>query len=114
MNDFVLSSLDPDVNIEEEEDIDNDNYCRAEDDMDHMINALPATNAVDLAFLIDHQTEYGGTFGNIKIAGSVFLNQCGTLLTWKKYQIKSSSHHHFVLQKNGCNMMWKMHNIDLS
>ena len=29
MFDFVLSSLDPDIEIEEEEDIGNDNYCRA-------------------------------------------------------------------------------------
>eukprot|EP00957_Ditylum_brightwellii_P137095 10453332-Ditylum_brightwellii.AAC.1 len=29
MFDFVLSSLDPDIKVEEEEDIGNDNYCRA-------------------------------------------------------------------------------------
>ena len=102
MNNFVLTSLDPDVDFDEGEDIGNNNNCRAtfdEDDIDNIVNTLPTTNAGDLAFPIDHETEYSGTFGNIKIAGSVFLNQCGTLLTRKKYQIKGSSRHHFVLQK---------------
>ena len=101
MFDFVLSSLDPDIEIEEEEDIGND-YCRAVwdgNDIDNMVDTLTTTNTGDLASTIEHETEYGGTFGNIKIAGSVFLNQCGTLLTQKKYQIKSSSRHNFVLQK---------------
>ena len=102
MNDFVLTSLDPDIDFDEGEDIGNNNNCRAtfdEDDIDNIVNTLPTTNAGDLAFPIDHETEYSGTFGNIKIAGSAFLNQCGTLLTRKKYQIKGSSRHHFVLQR---------------
>ena len=48
---------------------------------------------------INHETQYGGTFGNITISGSIILNQCGSLLTRKKYQIKGSSCHHFFLQK---------------
>ena len=46
-----------------------------------------------------NETEYGGTFGNIKISKIGLLNQCSTLLTRKKYQIKDSSHYHFFLQK---------------
>ena len=44
-------------------------------------------------------TEYGGTFGNIRISGHVLLNQCGSLLTRKKYQLKGNSRHRFFLQR---------------
>ena len=58
---------------------------------------IPTKNAGKLAYYIDQETEYGGTFGNIKISGSVLKNQCGTFLTMKNHQIKVSSRHNFFL-----------------
>eukprot|EP00957_Ditylum_brightwellii_P094386 7186811-Ditylum_brightwellii.AAC.1 len=48
MYDFVLFLIDPDIEIEEKEDIGNDNYHRAVwegNDIDHMVDTLPTTNA---------------------------------------------------------------------
>ena len=64
-----------------------------------LLNDVPTTHAGEIANEIEETTKYGGTFGNIRISGHVLLNQCGTLLTRKKYQIKGSSRHRFFLQK---------------
>ena len=102
LNDFVMNSIQPDILVEDFDDIDNDNHHQSNNEnmiTDQMVDFIPTTNAGDRAFEIVHETEYGGAFGNITISGSVLLNQCGTLLTRKKHQIKGSSRHHFFLQK---------------
>lgn len=82
MDDFLLSSLDPDIDV-----VDN-NYPLPRGDesyMEQYINNIQTTNAGEYTLDIVHETEYGGTFGNIKISRSILLNQCGTLMTRKKY-----------------------------
>ena len=63
------------------------------------VDMIPTTNQGQLARTIEETSEYAGTFGNIKISGHVMLNQCGTLLTRKRHQIKPSSRHKFFLHK---------------
>ena len=63
-----------------------------------LVNEVPATNAGELAYIADKETQHGGTFGNIKISRHVLLNQCGELLIIKKYWIKGIILHKFFLQ----------------
>ena len=37
-------------------------------------NRIPTTNDAELAFVVDEETKYGCTFGNINISGHVLLN----------------------------------------
>ena len=97
-DDFLISSNDPDIEFNVNQDVD-----RATNPNDYnildFVSDIPTTNAGEMAYEIEEETEYGGTFGNIKISGHVLLNQCGTLLTRKKHQIKGSSRHNFFIQK---------------
>ena len=92
-DDFVMTSNDPDI------DLVNDDVGNKNDQNLDLTSNLPTTNAGELALTIVHETTYAGTFGNMIVSGHVLLNQCGTLLTRKKHQIKGSSKHHFFLQK---------------
>ena len=51
-------------------------------------NQVPTKNAGELAYIVDKEIQYCGTFVKIKISGHILLNQCGILLKQKKYQIK--------------------------
>ena len=42
------------------------------------VESFPTTNAGELAYEIDQQTEYGGTLRDIVVGGATFLNQYGT------------------------------------
>ena len=71
MDDFLLSSLDPDIDVVD------DNYPVPRGDESYMgqyINNIQTTNAGECTLDIVHETEYGGTFGNIKISRSILLN----------------------------------------
>lgn len=63
------------------------------------LNVIPTTNAGIEALEIDHTTEYAGTHGKYTIDGHVLLNQCGTLLSRKRHQIKGNKRHQHMLQK---------------
>ena len=63
------------------------------------VESFPTTNAGELAYEVDQQTEYGGTLRDIVVGGATFLNQCGTYLTRKTHQIKGSSRHNYFLQR---------------
>ena len=73
IGDFVMSTLD-DIN-------ESDTDCIDILEEEGYIDDIPTTNAGAFATEVEHVTKYGGSFGNIKIAGHVILNQCGTLLT---------------------------------
>ena len=60
---------------------------------------VPTTHAGLTGQPILSKQEYAGVTGNVNISGHVILNQCGTLLTRKKHQIKGSSRHKFFIQK---------------
>ena len=64
------------------------------------VDMIPTTNQGQIARRILANSEYAGSFGNIRVSGHVILNQCGTLLTRKKHQIKQSSRHQFFLYKS--------------
>lgn len=89
IDNFLINTADTDFQTIDDNDMDTN------DPMDY----IPTTNAGQVAMEINEQTKYGGTYNNIKISGHVLLNQCGTLLTRKKHQIKGSSAHHFFLQR---------------
>ena len=102
---FLMSWCDPDIDLDGNHDIGNENKQGAtNDDIANLVNVIPTTNAGEFASPIEEETQYGGTFGNIKISGHVLLSQCGTLLTRKKHQIKGSSRHHFFFTENNRNM----------
>ena len=94
----MTTTLDADIPLDFNDDIGNDILPQDQDENVY-IDHLPSTDAGDLAFEIEETTKYGGTQGNIVISGHVLLNQCGTLLTRKKHQIKGSSRHNYFLQR---------------
>ena len=64
-----------------------------------IVNQVPNTNAGEFTYIVNKETQYGGTFGKINIFGRVLLNQCGTLLTQNKYQIKIRILHKFFIKR---------------
>ena len=89
IDNFLINTEDTDFLTIDDNDMDTNNH----------LDYIPTTNAGQVAMEIEEQTKYGGSFSNIKVSGHVLLNQCGTLLTRKKHQIKGSSAHHFFLQR---------------
>lgn len=105
LSNYVTSTfLDVDTTIVEDNDEDDDSI----DDIYNNINnfgevplqsdAIRSTNAGEVALEIENVTKYGGSFGKIVIDGHVLLNQCGCLLTRKRYQIKGTNRQKFFLQ----------------
>eukprot|EP00957_Ditylum_brightwellii_P156222 11890901-Ditylum_brightwellii.AAC.1 len=82
LGNLLLFSIDPNIHLEYDDDIGNNN--QDENENDQYIDTIQTTNVGKLASDVDHETKYGGAFGNIKISGSVILNQCGTLSTHKE------------------------------
>eukprot|EP00957_Ditylum_brightwellii_P207604 15353709-Ditylum_brightwellii.AAC.1 len=79
MDDFLLSSLESDLELAEDDDIGNGNYIASRDNdnnLDQYVDTVQTANAGEYSMEIGYETEYGRTFGNIKISGSVILNQC--------------------------------------
>eukprot|EP00957_Ditylum_brightwellii_P010028 756694-Ditylum_brightwellii.AAC.1 len=77
MDDFLLSSLDSDLELAEDDDIGNNNYVASRDNgnnLDQYVDIIQTTNAGEYYMEIGHETEYSGTFGNIKISGSIIFN----------------------------------------
>ena len=89
-DDFLTSTYDPDIPNTELNDNDEDAFN---------FDPIPTTNAGEFAYEVSDEMIKSGTFGDMVISGHVLLNQCGTLLTRKKYQIKGSSRHKFFLQR---------------
>ena len=97
---FLTTALDVDLELEDDDFGDGIDGDGNRFDSTDFVNDIATTNAAQIPMQIEETvTEYGGTFGNIRIAGHVLLNQCGTLLTRKKYQLKGSSRHRFFLQR---------------
>ena len=65
------------------------------DDLVFGLNQVNNTNTGELSEVVYEETQYGGYFCNIRMSVHVLLNQCVTLLTKSKYQIKGSSIHIF-------------------
>ena len=91
--------MDADIPLDFNDDIGDGDLPQDDNNENNYIDHLPSTYAGNLAFEIEETTKYGGTQGNIVISGHVLLNQCGTLLTRKKHQIKGSSRHNYFLQR---------------
>ena len=81
------STYDTDITLDEEIDI-------GIDSINNNIN-IPTPNKVESAHDVEAKTQCGSTFSDIKLLDHIFLNQCGILLTRKKYQINGSSTHNF-------------------
>ena len=104
---YLLQSQEPAFDIEEPMDIldhpDTDtseinNFDPTTDNEEVRTNIF-TTDAGQQAKNIGFAQDYAGVTGNVKIAGHVILNQCGTLLTRQKYQLKGSSRHKYFIQK---------------
>ena len=103
MDNFMTNPLKAEASPEEDE-FDGDDEVMEEGvniiSASDIAGDIPTTNAGQVLMEVEEMvTEYGGTFGNIRISGHVILNQVGTLLTRKKYQLKGSSRHRFFLQR---------------
>ena len=70
-------------------------HCEIESESCDFNYCMPTTNAGEYGLKIRYNDNYSGAFGDIKVSGHVILNQNGSLLTRKKYQIKGSSRHKF-------------------
>ena len=68
-------------------------------DLSDFVKTFPTNSTGESAHWIEEETQYGRTWGNIKMYGHVLLNQGGNLLTRNKYQIKGISRHKLFLQK---------------
>ena len=62
-------------------------------------NQIPTSDAGELALEIDVTEKCGSSSGEITIRGNILLNQCGTLFSRKKHQLKGSSRHNDFLQR---------------
>lgn len=90
-DDFFMHSIDDDRSVGSEE-----------EQFQSMINTsdvIPTTNCGAETYEIEQTTEYGGSSGKYTISGHVILNQCGSLLTRKKHQIKGGTYQKHMLQK---------------
>ena len=94
-----MKMFDADIPLNDNDDVGN-NWRRINDDelLSGLFNKVPTTNAGELSCIVEKETQYGVTFGNIKIYGNVLLNQCGALLTRNNYEIKGSRLHDLFLQ----------------
>ena len=90
-HDLLTRSFDADIPIAVVDDIGLDDQC--------VSNVIPTTNSGEVAHYVEETTIYGGSQGKLTISGHVLLNQCGSLLTRKKHELKGSSKHHFFLQR---------------
>ena len=60
---------------------------------------IPTTNAGDMPYeIFDSTNQARGRYGTFSVSAHVLMNQCGTLLTRNKHQIKGSSKHQNLLQ----------------
>ena len=80
IGDFLMSTLHEDIDINPSDNDDSDNVDGIDIVDDQAYGSeIQTTDAGAYATEVEHYTKYGGSFGNIKIAGHVILNQCGTL-----------------------------------
>ena len=89
--DLLTRCFDADIPIPVVDDIGLDDQC--------VSNVIPTTNSGEVAHCVEETTIYGGSQGKLTISGHVLLNQCGSLLTRQKHELKGSSKHHFFLQR---------------
>ena len=94
-DDFLTSTFDPDILLEEGL----GNQLGDENDFDADIGFIPTSDAGEVFYEVEEETGYGGIFNEMQISGSVFMNQCGTLLTRKTHELKGSSLHKNFLQR---------------
>ena len=83
---FVTTSLDPDLPDFAEDD--DDGYMPQE--IDGQLSAFEATNSGEYALHVREDNKEKGFCKDITISGHTILNQCGSLLTRQKHQIKGS------------------------
>jgi hypothetical protein len=88
-DEFLTSSEGPDMPfneiIEEESEFNN--------------KPIPTTNSGEYAFEIEDERIVSGHYNDVVVSGNVIMNQCGTLLTRKKHQIKGSSLHKWFMER---------------
>ena len=86
----LASTFDPDIPNAELNDNDEEHFKS---------DPMPATNSGEFAHDVHDEMIKSGNFGDMVISGQVILNQCGTLLTRKKRQIKGSIRDNLFLQQ---------------
>ena len=89
IDNYVTSSLDPDLPAIDEED----------DNLQEINGQIDYTNAGEYVLNVREDNQNKGTYKDITISGHTILNQNGSLLTRKRHQIKGSRKQSFFLQK---------------
>ena len=94
-----MTTFDADIPLDDDDDVGNNRrHINNDELLCYLVNQVPTINAGELAYIFDKETQYSGTFGNIKMYVHVLINKCVALLTRKKYQIKGSSLHEFFFK----------------
>ena len=91
--DELTTSLDPDLTAE---DNDNDNVQEVNGRLE-ILESFQSTNAGEYIINVREDNQNKGAFKDITINGSTIMNQCGSLLTRKKHQIRGSNKQKFFL-----------------
>ena len=85
---YLTSTQDPDVSDNEET------------DNNMLVEALyNETNSRDIVMEVREDNMKKGTYKDVTVSGSTIMNQCGSLLTRKKHQIKGSKKQKKIIQK---------------
>ena len=91
---YVTTSNDPDLPLEEDE-------TEIGDDIDNhgILDMYQSSNAGEYILDTTEDNQNKGTFNDVTISGHTILNQCGSLLSRKKHEVKGSLKQKFFLQK---------------
>lgn len=95
-DEFLTTSLEPDLPPEEY----NNGSIQEVGGTLEILESFQATNSGEYVIDMRKDNRKKGAFQDINIDGSTILNQCITLLTRKKHQIKGNNKQKFFLQKS--------------
>jgi hypothetical protein len=88
-DDFITASDEPDMPFSENPD----------EESEFDMGTIPTTDTGEYAYVVEDQNITSGRYNDVVVSGNVVMNQCGTLLTRKKHQIKGSSVHKWFMQR---------------
>ena len=84
---FLTCNFEPDIQNTD----DNDDFLET--------NAIPFSDAGEIYYDVEEDNENKGVFADVTINGYTLLNQCGSLLTRQKHDLRPSANQSYFLQK---------------
>lgn len=98
-DEYLTQTADPDFAFEHGEDDDRGIVQEIDGQLDFEDNAYESTNAGEVLLSVNEDNERKGHYKDVTISGCTILNQCGSLLTRQRHQIKGRRKEKFFLQK---------------